>query len=115
MLTKRPAAAALAGALCLPTAACGASSSPTARTAAKANAPGYPVTIKNCGQTTTYGTSTSRPNPATSSASSGQDIRDKAANRIAGGRQVLAGDREWSVPARKSYLPTYPLIFTVTL
>ncbi|MGW0333688.1 ABC transporter substrate-binding protein [Streptomyces sp. NPDC003011] len=60
MLTKRPAAVALAGVLCLATAACGASSSPTAQTAAEANAPGYPVSIENCGQTTTYTKAPSR-------------------------------------------------------
>lgn len=60
MLTKRLAATALAGALCLATAACGASSSPTTDTAAKASAPGYPVTLENCGQTTTYTKAPSR-------------------------------------------------------
>jgi iron complex transport system substrate-binding protein len=60
MLTKRPVAVALAGALCLATAACGASSSPTAQTAAEGTAPGYPVTIENCGQTTTYTRAPSR-------------------------------------------------------
>ncbi|MDL5199156.1 ABC transporter substrate-binding protein [Streptomyces sp. ALI-76-A] len=60
MLIERPVAAALAGALCLATAACGASSSPTARAAPEANAPGYPVSIKNCGQTTTYTKAPSR-------------------------------------------------------
>lgn len=54
MQTKRPVAAALAGALCLAATACGASASPTANAAAEAGAPGYPVTLKNCGQTTTY-------------------------------------------------------------
>ncbi|MDX3314116.1 ABC transporter substrate-binding protein [Streptomyces sp. NPDC054884] len=60
MLTKRPVTAVLAGALCLATAACGASSSPTVEAAAKANAAGYPVSIKNCGQTTTYTKAPSR-------------------------------------------------------
>ncbi|MFF1308061.1 ABC transporter substrate-binding protein [Streptomyces sp. NPDC058307] len=54
MQTKRPAAVVLAGALCLAATACGASSSPTAEAAADASAPGYPVTLENCGQTTTY-------------------------------------------------------------
>ncbi|RPF36908.1 ABC transporter substrate-binding protein [Streptomyces sp. TLI_185] len=54
MQTKRPVAVALAGALCLAATACGASTSPTANAAAGASAPGYPVTLKNCGQTTTY-------------------------------------------------------------
>ncbi|MBR8642794.1 ABC transporter substrate-binding protein [Streptomyces tuirus] len=54
MLRKRLAAVALAGALCLATTACGASSSPTANAAAGGSAPGYPVTLENCGQTTTY-------------------------------------------------------------
>lgn len=60
MQTKRPAAVALAGALCLAATACGASSSPTAKAAADASAPGYPVTLKNCGQTTTYAKTPSR-------------------------------------------------------
>ncbi|MFH8800910.1 ABC transporter substrate-binding protein [Streptomyces sp. NPDC017936] len=54
MQTKRPAAVALAGALCLAATACGASSSPTAEAAADVSAPGYPVTLENCGRTTTY-------------------------------------------------------------
>ncbi|MEU5594341.1 ABC transporter substrate-binding protein [Streptomyces sp. NPDC020298] len=54
MQTKRPVAVALAGALCLATTACGASTTPTANAAAGESAPGYPVTLKNCGQTTTY-------------------------------------------------------------
>jgi iron complex transport system substrate-binding protein len=58
--TKRPAAVALAGALCLAATACGASSSPTAKAAADASAPGYQVTLKNCGQTTTYTKAPSR-------------------------------------------------------
>ena len=60
MLTERPVAAVLAGALCLATAACGASSSPTSEAAAKANAPGYPVSIENCVQTTTHTKAPSR-------------------------------------------------------
>lgn len=60
MQTKRPAAVALAGALCLATTACGASSPPAATAAAGASAPGYPVTLKNCGQTTTYAKAPSR-------------------------------------------------------
>ncbi|MFF3286931.1 ABC transporter substrate-binding protein [Streptomyces sp. NPDC003023] len=60
MLTKRPAAVALAGALCLATTACGASSTPTASAAAGTSAPGYPVTLENCGQTTTYTKAPSR-------------------------------------------------------
>ncbi|GAA3876235.1 ABC transporter substrate-binding protein [Streptomyces lacrimifluminis] len=59
MLTTRPVAAVLAGALCLVTAACGTSPSPMAE-AAGANAPGYPVSIENCGQTTTYSKAPSR-------------------------------------------------------
>jgi iron complex transport system substrate-binding protein len=51
---------ALAGALCLAATACGASSSPTAQAAAGASAPGYPVTLKNCGQTTSYTKAPSR-------------------------------------------------------
>jgi iron complex transport system substrate-binding protein len=58
--TKRPAAVALAGALCLAATACGASSPPTAKAAAGTSAPGYPVTLKNCGQTTTYAKAPSR-------------------------------------------------------
>ncbi|MEU3517406.1 ABC transporter substrate-binding protein [Streptomyces sp. NPDC006654] len=54
MQTKRPAVVALAGALCLAATACGASSTPAANAAAGASAPGYPVTLKNCGETTTY-------------------------------------------------------------
>jgi iron complex transport system substrate-binding protein len=54
LLTKRPAAAALAGAFCLATAACGATSSSSANAAAGASRPGYPVTLKNCGRTTRY-------------------------------------------------------------
>ncbi|MEW2299241.1 ABC transporter substrate-binding protein [Streptomyces sp. NPDC006655] len=54
MQTKRPAVVALAGAMCLATTACGASSTPATNAAAGASAPGYPVTLKNCGQTTTY-------------------------------------------------------------
>ncbi|MCX5384662.1 ABC transporter substrate-binding protein [Streptomyces sp. NBC_00083] len=60
MQTKRPAAVALAGALCLAATACGASPSPTAKAAAGAGAPGYPVTLKNCGTTTTYTKAPSR-------------------------------------------------------
>ncbi|RZU21800.1 ABC transporter substrate-binding protein [Streptomyces sp. BK239] len=60
MQTKRPAAVALAGVLCLAATACGASSSPTAKAAADASAPGYPVTLENCGQTTTYTKAPSR-------------------------------------------------------
>ncbi|MFE2062511.1 ABC transporter substrate-binding protein [Streptomyces sp. NPDC059467] len=54
MQTKRPAVVALAGAMCLAATACGASPTPAANAAAGASAPGYPVTLKNCGQTTTY-------------------------------------------------------------
>ncbi|MFJ4682707.1 ABC transporter substrate-binding protein [Streptomyces sp. NPDC088789] len=56
MQTKRPAAVALAlaGALCLTATACGTSSPPAVDTAAGTSAPGYPVTLKNCGETTTY-------------------------------------------------------------
>ena len=54
MLTKRPVAVTLAGALCLATAACGTSPDPTSRAAAGAAAPGYPVTVDNCGRSTTY-------------------------------------------------------------
>ncbi|MEU3373871.1 ABC transporter substrate-binding protein [Streptomyces sp. NPDC006711] len=60
MQTKRPAAVALAGALCLAATACGASTSPTAKAAAGTSAPGYPVTLKNCGATTTYKKAPSR-------------------------------------------------------
>ncbi|MFG2721495.1 ABC transporter substrate-binding protein [Streptomyces sp. NPDC048416] len=60
MQTKRPAAVALAGALCLAATACGASPSPTAKAAAGTSAPGYPVTLKNCGATTTYTKAPSR-------------------------------------------------------
>ncbi|MCP9957292.1 ABC transporter substrate-binding protein [Streptomyces sudanensis] len=60
MLTKRPAAAALAGVLCLATAACGASPSPAADAATGPSAPGYPVTLDNCGRTTTYTRAPSR-------------------------------------------------------
>lgn len=60
MLTKRPVAVGLAGVLCLATAACGASSSPTTQTAAGTPAAGYPVTIENCGQSTTYTRAPSR-------------------------------------------------------
>jgi iron complex transport system substrate-binding protein len=54
MRTKLPVVVALAGALCLAATACGGSASPTANDAADASAPGYPVTLKNCGQATTY-------------------------------------------------------------
>ncbi|URN14984.1 MULTISPECIES: ABC transporter substrate-binding protein [Streptomyces] len=60
MPTKRPAAAALAGMLCLATAACGASPSPAADAATGPSAPGYPVTLDNCGRTTTYTKAPSR-------------------------------------------------------
>ncbi|MFF6975618.1 MULTISPECIES: ABC transporter substrate-binding protein [Streptomyces] len=54
MQTKRPAAVVLAVALCLAATACGASSAPAAKPAGGASAPGYPVTLENCGRTTTY-------------------------------------------------------------
>ncbi|MFJ8233000.1 ABC transporter substrate-binding protein [Streptomyces sp. NPDC094448] len=54
MQTKRPAAVVLAGVLCLAATACGASSAPAAKSAGGASAPGYPVTLENCGRTTTY-------------------------------------------------------------
>ncbi|MDJ0340896.1 ABC transporter substrate-binding protein [Streptomyces sp. H10-C2] len=55
MTWKRPTAAFAVGALCLATAACGASSR-TAASAGKAEppGPGYPVIVTDCGQTTTY-------------------------------------------------------------
>ncbi|QWB21203.1 MULTISPECIES: ABC transporter substrate-binding protein [Streptomyces] len=48
MSTKRPVAVALAGALCLITTACAGSSTDQGK-ASKAAAPGYPVTLDNCG------------------------------------------------------------------
>ncbi|MGV9315113.1 ABC transporter substrate-binding protein [Streptomyces sp. NPDC003691] len=61
MQTKRTAAVVLAGALCLATTtACGASSAPADKSAGGASAPGYPVTIENCGRTTTYTKAPSR-------------------------------------------------------
>ncbi|MEW1550879.1 ABC transporter substrate-binding protein [Streptomyces tsukubensis] len=54
MQTKRPAAVVLAVALCLAATACGASSAPAAKSAGGASAPGYPVTLENCGRKTTY-------------------------------------------------------------
>ncbi|MFC0598084.1 ABC transporter substrate-binding protein [Streptomyces palmae] len=60
MLTKRPATAALAGLLCLATAACGTPASPTANSPGDANVPGYPVTLRNCERTTTYTKAPSR-------------------------------------------------------
>ncbi|MFI9100588.1 ABC transporter substrate-binding protein [Streptomyces fildesensis] len=61
MSWKRPTAAFAVGALCLATAACGTSSGTTA-TAGKAEPPGagYPVTVTDCGQTTTYTKAPSR-------------------------------------------------------
>jgi iron complex transport system substrate-binding protein len=53
--------AALISAVCLTAVSgCGASSSPSAGTAAKADAPGYPVTVENCGQKVTYHKAPSR-------------------------------------------------------
>ncbi|WP_055523231.1 ABC transporter substrate-binding protein [Streptomyces graminilatus] len=60
MLTTRPVAAVVAGALCLVTAACGTSPAPVAEAAARANSPGYPVRVENCGRTTTYTEAPSR-------------------------------------------------------
>ncbi|MBB5933364.1 ABC transporter substrate-binding protein [Streptomyces zagrosensis] len=63
MHRKRPAIAVLAGALCLVTAACGGSSSSTdTENAGKGerSGAGYPVTLKNCGRTTTYTKAPSR-------------------------------------------------------
>ncbi|MFD5000599.1 ABC transporter substrate-binding protein [Streptomyces buecherae] len=63
MHRKRPAMAVLAGALCLVTAACGGSStSATTENAAKGerSGAGYPVTLKNCGRSTTYTKAPSR-------------------------------------------------------
>ncbi|MGW1108556.1 ABC transporter substrate-binding protein [Streptomyces sp. NPDC002540] len=57
MSMNRPAAAALAAALCLLTAACGSSSDGTASdgtTEAAASTSGYPVTLDNCGEKQTF-------------------------------------------------------------
>lgn len=61
MSWKRPTAAFAVGALCLATAACGTSSG-TASSPGKAEppGPGYPVTVTDCGQTTTYSRAPSR-------------------------------------------------------
>ncbi|MCM2424642.1 ABC transporter substrate-binding protein [Streptomyces sp. RKAG337] len=61
MSWKRQTAAFAVGALCLATAACGTSAG-TAATAGKAEppGPGYPVTVTDCGQTTTYTKAPSR-------------------------------------------------------
>jgi iron complex transport system substrate-binding protein len=63
MSMNRPAAAALAAALCLPTAACGSSSDDKASdttTEAAASKTGYPVTLDNCGQKETFQKAPSR-------------------------------------------------------